>query len=153
MYTSFWCTMLTKKFQFILTNWWHTSLEKATIFERSSLRIAKQIGRQKILFGVVTKKMQPGTPLSPPLILFLPHSSSFSPTSFSNPNRYRRDTTGVDDLPPRPGTSPPPPYLSSRRWAASSPTSLAASRSISLPSAFPCLFHLTCPIHISLANP
>jgi protein SPIRAL1 and related proteins len=50
--------------------------------------------------------MSPGTPLSPPLILFLPHSSYFSPTSFSNPNRCRRDTTAIDDLPPRPGTSP-----------------------------------------------
>jgi hypothetical protein len=42
------------------------------------------------------------------LILYLPHSSSFSPTIFSKPNRRRRDTTAVDDLPPRPGTSPPP---------------------------------------------
>jgi hypothetical protein len=81
-----------------------------TIFKRISLRIAKQIGHQKTFFGVVTKTNAAGS-----LILFFPHSSSFSPTIFSNPNRRRRDTTTIDDLPPRPGTSPPTPYLSSRR--------------------------------------
>jgi hypothetical protein len=73
--------------------------------------------------------------------LFLPHSSSFSPTPLISPPQvsptliavvgtqppsttclldqvpHHRcwDTSSVDDLPSRPGTSPPPPYLSSRR--------------------------------------
>jgi hypothetical protein len=130
-------------------------IPSASILKRISLRIAKHIGRQKTCFAVVTKT-------DAALILYLPHSSSFSPTPLLSPplfspnlitaagtrplsttcpldqvpHRRRWDTSAVDDLPPRPGTSPPPPYLSSRRWAASSSTSLAASRSISLPSAF-----------------
>jgi hypothetical protein len=97
----------------------------ATIFKRISLRIAKQIGRQKIFFGIVTKKTPPKTQpvpplLSPPLILFLPHN-------FSNPNRRHRDTTAVDDLPPRPGTSPPPLGHIRRRRPASSTRYLTAA--------------------------
>jgi hypothetical protein len=82
-------------------------IPSANIFKRISIRIAKHIGRQKTCFAVVTKT-DAAHPLSPPLLFFLPHSSSFSPTIFSNPNRRCRDTTAVDDLPPRPGTSSPP---------------------------------------------
>jgi hypothetical protein len=56
-----------------------------------------------------------------------PHSSSFSPTIFSNPNRRRRDTTAIDDLPPRPRTSPPPLGHIFRRRPASSTRYLTAA--------------------------
>jgi hypothetical protein len=54
------------------------------------------------------KHVSPSSLKQTPLILYLPRSSSFSPTIFSNPNRRRLDTTAINDLPPRPGTSPPP---------------------------------------------
>jgi protein SPIRAL1 and related proteins len=108
--------------------------------------------------------MSPGTPLSPPLILFLPHSSSFSPTSFSNPNRCRRDTTAMyltiaagthppsttcllDQVPHRrPLTSHRVDELHRRRLHSPHPALSHCHPHFSRP------FHLTRPIHISLAN-